>query len=328
MTWVGRAAAVAGATSLALVLTACGGSDDPSGSGSTSITLYTCVSDTTIGPVIKAYEKAHPGDKVKLFRAPTGELNARVAGDVRSGGLRADVVWACDPLTMQDYVDQHLVGGWTPTTSIPSQYRTDDYVGVALLYMVAVSRKGVAPVQAWTDLSGSAYGKGVAVPDPAVAASALGALGYFSANPDYGVMFYADLKKNGGTQVSTPDDVVTGVAEGTYDAGITTANSAYAAKSNGSPIEVTWPSPGAVGIYGPVGLAEHSDHAAVAKRFISYVTSRKGQEVIAKGGSYPTLPDVPGPTKPADAAVVLPNWASLASSQDSLLERYQKIFGG
>ena len=83
-----------------------------------SITLYTCVSDTTIGPVIDTFEHAHPGTKVKLYRAPTGDLNARVAGDVRSGGLRADVIWACDPLTMQDYVNQDLVGGWTPETSI------------------------------------------------------------------------------------------------------------------------------------------------------------------------------------------------------------------
>ena len=102
---------------LLAVSSGCGGSEDSS--DNTSITLYTCVSDTTIGPVIEAFEDANPGTKVELFRAPTGDLNARVAGDVRSGGLKADVVWACDPLTMQDYVDQGLVGGWTPTTSSP-----------------------------------------------------------------------------------------------------------------------------------------------------------------------------------------------------------------
>ena len=189
------------------------------GSGSGSLTLYTCVSDTTIAPVIKAYEKANPGDEVKLFRAPTGELNARVAGDVRSGGLRADVIWACDPLTMQDYVDQDLVGGWTPETPIPSEYRTEDYVGVALLYMVAVTGKGVPPATAWADLTKPAYDGKVALPDPAVAASALGALGYFSTDPSFGIDFYKDLKHNGATQVSTPDEVVTGVAEGTYSRG-------------------------------------------------------------------------------------------------------------
>jgi ABC-type glycerol-3-phosphate transport system substrate-binding protein len=79
----------------------------------TPITLYTCVNDTTIQPVIQKFEAAHAGAKVDLFRAPTGQLKARVASDVRSGGLKADVIWACDPLTMQDYVVRAWLGaGW------------------------------------------------------------------------------------------------------------------------------------------------------------------------------------------------------------------------
>ncbi|MEJ7832915.1 MAG: extracellular solute-binding protein [Nocardioides sp.] len=312
--------------SLAVAPAACGGGDDPS--GSTTITLYTCVSDTTIQPVIETFERDHPGTQVDLFRAPTGELNARIAGDVRSGGLRADVVWGCDPLTMQDYVDQGLVGGWTPTTEIAADYRTDDYVGVAVLYMVAVSGEGVDPPTAWSDLTGPEYADGVAVPDPAVAASALGALGYFADDPDYGTEFYSALRDNGAKQVSTPDDVVTEVAEGNYAAGITTANSAYAAQENGSPIEVTWPDPGAVAVYGPVALAADATDVDAAKAFISYVASEAGQTQMADVGSYPTLVGVPGPTKPADASVVAPDWAELSADKVALLAEYQQIFGG
>lgn len=58
-------------------------------SAAPAITLYTCVSDTTIRPMITEFEATHPGAKVKLYRAPAGELNAKVASDARSGGLRA-----------------------------------------------------------------------------------------------------------------------------------------------------------------------------------------------------------------------------------------------
>lgn len=313
------------ALALAMLAVGCGGSQDSS--DTRSITLYTCVNDTTVGPVIDKFEQANPGTEVKLYRAPTGDLNARVAGDVRSGGLRADVVWACDPLTMQDYADQGLVGGWTPTSSIGSAYRTDDYVGVAILYLVAVSRKDVVAPAAWSDLVGPKYTDGVAVPDPGLAASALGALGYFAENRRYGTDFYEALKKNGTEQVSTPDDVVTGVAEGSYAAGITIANSAYAAKQKGSPIVVTWPAPGAIAVYGPVALVKETSHPGTAKKFVSYVTSRAGQRVLARAGSYPTLAGVPGPTKPDDAAVVSPDWSKLSSDKDNLLAKYQKIFG-
>src|SRR3954452_15623789 len=100
------------------------------------ITVYTCLSDKTIQPVIEAFEKGAAGRTVDLFRAPTGQLNARIAADVRTGGLRADVVWGCDPLTMRDLVDQKLVGGWTPpgADAIPAAYRTKNYVGAHLLY--------------------------------------------------------------------------------------------------------------------------------------------------------------------------------------------------
>lgn len=311
-----------------LALAACGGESN-SAKSSQTVTLYTCVSDTTIQPVIKAFQNSNPDSHVDLFRAPTGQLNARVAADARSGGLRADVIWGCDPLTMQNYVDQGLVGGWTPPAAgtIPSEFRTDDYVGVALLYMVVVHRVGVPAPQRWSDLAGSAYVGGVAVPDPSVAASALGALGYFAADPAYGVDFYGALRENGAVQVSTPDDVTTGVAQGVYKAGITIASSAYAAKSGGSPVDVVWPKPGAVAIYGPVALAKHSADSAAAKDFISFVISTDGQTVIGGSGSYPTLPGVRGPTVPDGAPVVSPNWAAIGKNKDAVLNTYRQFFG-
>jgi iron(III) transport system substrate-binding protein len=304
--------------------------DESSGGQSGSLTLYTCVSDDTIQPVIQGFEDGAAGRKVDLFRAPTGELNARVAADVRSGGLRADVIWGCDPLTVQAWVDQDLVGGWTPpeADAIPAEFRTDDYVGAQLLYMVAVHRTDVPAPDSWSDLAGPAYTGAVAVPNPSVAASALGALGYFAGNPAYGVDFYRDLRANGAVQVGTPDDVTTGVAQGVYAAGMTIASSAYAAKDAGSPVDVVWPEPGAVAIYGPIALSTDSTDSQVAQDFISYVVSEDGQRVLADAGSYPTRPGVTGPPVPDGAPVVSPDWAAIGAQKDAFLGEYQQVFGG
>ncbi len=305
------------------------GCNSGSGEAAESITLYTCVNDETIQAVIAQFESEHPDTEVKLYRATTGDLNARIAGDLRSGGLGADVIWACDPLSMQGYVDQDLVGGWTPegAADIPDQYRTDDYVGVAVLYMVAAYRDAVPAPRSWSDLAEPGYGP-VAVPDPNTAASALGALAYFAQAPGYGLDFYSTLKEHGGEQVSTPDDVTAGVAQGLYRAGITIANSAYLARDSGSPIEVAWPKPGAVAIYGPIALARDSADSTLAKDFISYVVSEPGQQVVADAGSYPTRPGVAGPEIPADAPVVFPDWPQITANKDTLLRNYQQIFGG
>jgi len=322
-----QAATAVTALAIAVSPLACGADE---GGDTDTITLYTCVDDTTAQAVIEEFEATHSGTQVELFRAPTGELNARVAGDVRSGGLRADVVWACDPLTMQGYVDQELVGGWTPeaASDIPEHFRTSDYVGVAVLYMVATYAEGAPEPQTWSDLTGPDYVGALAVPDPSFAASALGALGYFAFADGYGIDFYRQLKGNGAVQVSTPDDVTTGVAQGLYEAGMTIANSAYTALEDGSPIGVTWPEPGAVAIYGPIALTTGAADSTTAQDFISFVVGEEGQTTLAEAGSYPTRPGVPGPTIPADAPVVFPDWPAIAADKDRLLSDYMQIFGG
>jgi len=312
---------------LALSLLSCGGEDEAS---TDSITLYTCISDTTVQPMLEEFEQANPDSEVELFRAPTGELNARVAGDVRSGGLRADVIWGCDPLTVQAYVDQDLVGGWIPdnASAVPEEFRTADYVGAQVLYMVAVHRDGVDAPQTWADLTDPELAGATAVPDPTFAASALGTLGYFADADGYGLDFYADLEGNGAVQVSSPTDVTVGVAQGVYEAGMTIANEAYLAEEDGSPINVTWPEPGGIAIHGPIALARHSADSAVAQDFLTYVVSEQGQQTLADAGSYSTLPGVSGPTIPPDAPIVLPDWPAIAEDTDELLSSYQEIFAG
>ena len=296
------------AASVAVVLavvTGCGGTSNGNGSSAAggeqdrSLTLYTCLNDTSIQPVINAFEKTGNG-QVDLFRAPTGELNARVAADVRSGGLRADVVWGCDPLTMQAFVDQHLVGGWTAARGrrhpggVP--HRRLRRRAPALPGRGAPHR-GAGPGargRTWPIPRTRPWRCPIPRSRPPRSARSAGSPG----SPATGWSSTADLRDAGAVQVKTPDDVTTGVAQGLYDAGMTTANSAYAAKDDGSPVDVAWPEPGAIAIYGPIALCTHSADSAVAKSFISFVVGKEGQTVLGASGSYPTLPGVRGSDHP------------------------------
>jgi iron(III) transport system substrate-binding protein len=311
-----------------MALAGCGG--DAPRSGTSSITLYTCVGDPTAKAVIAAFTKDRPGTRVDLFRAPTGQLNARVAGDTRAGGLEADVLWTCDPLTMHGFAGQGLLRPWSPpnVADIPARYHTADFAAVDLLYLVAVVRNGTPVPRSWHDLTGPAYRGAVALPDPAFAASALGMLGYFASADGYGLDYYRALKANGAVQVKSPDDVLTGVAQGTYRAGFTLANAAYLAKKKGSPIQVVWPLPGAVAIYAPIAVTKKAGDQSLAEQFAAYVASRAGQQLVAKSNVYPMLPGVGGPEVPSGAPVVAPDWAALFGSSAELSAQYRTIFGG
>ncbi len=320
----------------ALMLAACG-SSTPSGgnapgSGTTtdppSLSLYTSVTQDTVDAVVGGYQRAHPGAKVTVFRAPTGQLNARIAADQRSGGLRADVIWGTDPLSMQSYSDQHLLAPWPlpGLTSVPEQYRTPQFWGTRLLYLVIVAHKDLRPQPtSWNDLTSPAYKGKVALPDPAFAGSAFAALGYFSQAPGMGMGYYRALRANGAKQVASIPDVITQVAQGRYKLGITLDSGARTAVKAGSPIVIVWPKPGAIALYSPIAMTAQTARPTgmAAKEFMTYVLSRQGQQHIADTGWQPIIPGVPGPAQPAGATSVSPDWATLFGHQQDLLTQYR-----
>ncbi len=293
------------------------------------MTLYTCASANVEQAVVAAFEKAHTGAKVNVFRAPTGQLNARVAADVRSGGITADVIWACDPLTMHGYDSQGLLRAWTPpnASDIPSAYRTAHFTGVDLLYMVLVVHKGAPAPTSWAELAQPAWQGKVALPSPSFAASALGALGYFAATPGYGMDYYKQLKSQGAVQVNAPADTLTGVEQGTYAAGMTLANAAYTDLKKGSPIEVVWPQPGGVAIYAPIGVTTKKNVSPLAEQFADFAASSAGQKVMAEQGTYVTIDGLGGPPIPSGSPIASPDWPALFGTYKSVLADYVAMFG-
>ncbi len=302
----------------------------PGGSSATeSLRLYTSVTQDTVDAVTEAFGTRHPGVTLEVFRAPTGELNARVAAERREGRIRADVLWLTDPLSMQPYAAADDLRAWSPPAAqaIDSAYRSDDYWGTRLLNMVIVAGEDVDPPPTdWADLADPSYADGVVVPDPGFAGSAFGALGYFALAEDYGTEHLQALSDNGTVQVQSPDEVVTGVAEGRYKAGMTLDYSARQAIERGSPVQMIWPASGAITMYSPIAVLESTEAAEAAESFVNFVLDVEGQEAIAGTGWQPVHPDVEGP--PIGGPQVTPDWDAAFERRDELLEEYRAIFGG
>lgn len=303
-----------------------GPSTTPIASG--TITLYTSVTQNTVDAVVKGFTDAHPGVDIEVFRAPTAEVAARIATDLASGGLKADVLWLTDPLSIAAYADQGLLQTWTPPSAaaIPAAYRTDTFFGTRLLNMVLVHNTSRADGPAdFSDLLAEDFRGSIAIPDPGFAGSAYAALAWFDQADGYGMAFYRALKDHGAAQVKSPDDVTTGVAEGQYQVGMTLDNSARTAIKKGSPIAMLWPSGGAIAIYSPIAAVDASVNRASADSFVDFSLSLPGQALIAGTGWQPVVgpggPPVVGPQ-------VSPDWAAAFGRQKELLASYRAIFGG
>lgn len=317
-----------------LGVTACGSAvQAPSASGGAAqLTLYTSVTQNTVTAVLKGFQKLNPGVKVSVFRATTGQLNARIAADQHSGGLRAGVIWGTDPLSMESYADDGLLAPWPlpALAGVPARDKTKYFWGTRELYLVIVAHKGLSPMpRSWADLTSASYKGKVALPDPAAAGSAFAALGYFDTAPGFGMNFYRTLKANGAVQVSTIPEVVTDVAEGRYQLGITLDSEVRAAVKQGSPVVMDWPADGAISLYSPIAetvTAKGAEDAA-AQALLRYVLSTAGQTAIGQTGWQPVVPGVAGPARPAGASEVHPAWTALFGRQSQILRQYQAIFG-
>ena len=306
---------------MAALIAGCGGGSDG------TLRIYTSVTGDTVDAVVAGFEAAHPGVDVEVFRAPTGELAARIAAEQRQGGLRADILWLSDPLSIQQYEADGLLLAWAPrgVEAIPERFRAPTFWGTRVLTMVVVHGAGIPAPAKWWDLAGEAYTGGVALPDPGFAGSALGALGYFAMDPGYGMDFYRALAANGATQVSSPGDVVAGVAEGRFVAGMTLEATAVTAIEKGSPISIARPHPGAIGISSPVAVVAGSAGEASARDFVEYLLTVEAQEAIAATGWRPVREDVPWDRS---GGIVLPDWAQVYDRRLELLDDYSAVIGG
>jgi iron(III) transport system substrate-binding protein len=298
-------------------------SSGPSG----KVTLYTSYNQPEVDALLAAYRAAQPAVKVEVFRAPTGQLSARIATEERSGGIRGDVLLLSDPLSMQQYAARGLLLRWKPPeeAAVPADARSDTFWGVTTSRVVVVHKPGAGP-SSWKDLAGPRYKGAVALPDPSFAGSAFGALGYFALADGYGLDFYRRLKANGAVQVQAPGDVITGVAEGRFAAGMTLDFLVRAAVKSGSPVQATAPEPGAVRLYAPMAVFKNTDNAAAAESFAGFLLTKPAQQTLAKLDRHPVRDDVPA-LSPAVPEVV-PDWPTVFNRQDELRSGYRAVFGG
>jgi iron(III) transport system substrate-binding protein len=292
-----------------------------------TITLYASVTQDTVDAVRDVVAEQHPDLVVEVFRAPTGELDARIASELRRGDIGADVLWMTDPLSVQRYEADGLLASLDPDAfqDVPEAYRSDTFVGTRLLNLIIVAGDALDFTPAgWNDLADPALAGRVALPDPGFAGSAFAALGYFATADEYGFDFYEALEQNGAVQVSSPVEVLTGVAEGRWDVGITLDKVVRSAVDKGSPIQLVWPEPGAIALYSPAAVVASTDAPEAAAAFLESLVSPEVQAAIAGTGWQPVRPDVEWPH---EGASVTPDWADLFGRQAELLEGYRAIFG-
>ena len=287
--------------SMALVLTACGSSSPKPSASSVTLTLYNGQHQQTTDSLVKGFEAADPGIKVLVRSDDEDTFDAEI---VQEGARSPADVFYTENSPSLEYLQQRGLLAKVDTSTLartPEQYNSPQgkWVGVSarvsvLIYNPNLINKADLPTQV-LQLADAKYKGKLALAagetdfQPIVTA-VLHAYGRAAA-----VEWLDGMKANAGSHVYPDNETIADeVNRGRVAFGVVNQYYWYRMRAEvgasriHSQIAYFAPhNPGYVIDVSGAGILRSSKHKGAAQKFLAYLVSKKGQEVIANSGDGP-----------------------------------------
>ncbi len=300
--------------------------------------LYTSVPLYVIKPIIREFRKRNPDIHLEGFRSGTNKIILRVKSDIQSTGkVQADLIWVADPAYFMDLKGQRLLLKYASqkATGIPAIYKDPDgfftagrILNMGITYNTDLVRAKEAP-RDWEDLLDTKWKGQIGMPDPNYSGSTLDTVEALSSK--YGWGFFRKLRKNGLIIIQGSSGTVRKVAGGDVKVAIALDFITRQFVARQRPLGFNYPKSGAVSIASPLAIIKTTKYPAEAMRFIDFILSNEGQEVVVKIGKlYPVnelfAPPMGAPPFSTIAKKALPiNWNKIKEDRDKIIKRFTDI---
>lgn len=300
----------------------------------TTITVYTSEPEEKVDEINAAFEAANPDVKVEVYRAGTGDLNARIAAEKESGSIEADVLWAADAATFETYKaagDLAELQDVDTSDLIEEALDADNhYVGTRIIPTVIAYNTDVidaadAP-QSWADLVDPKYADQLVMPDPAVSGAAAFNASVWKNDPQLGEDWINALGENTPMIAQSNGPTSQEIAAGGHPVGVVVDYLVRDLADAGSPIAAVYPTEGAPYITEPAGVFAASDKKDAAERYISFLLSAEGQKIAVGQAYLPVREDVGTPegTPPlAEIALMTPDLQVVTDDKEAAVALFQ-----
>ncbi len=236
------------------------------------------------------------GITVDLFQSNSGKVMARYQAE--KSNPQVDVIISASwghAITLAKSGD--LLAYSSPNAAtIPANLKTGSYAaqGAAALAIAYNTKSGLPAPKEWADLAKPAYKDQITMPDPAKSGSALSLVqGLVSQRGDEAWKLLGNLHQNGmivpGANKAALNPVLQGARGVVFGA---VDYIALGLKAKGEYLEVVHPKSGTVLAPRPIMIAKKSKNQDAAKKFVDYVLSKEGQELVAKRLILPARTDI------------------------------------
>jgi len=312
----------------------------PLGAGpapSGTITLYTSESDDDVNLLTQDFMRRHPGMEVKVFRAGSGPVVAKIQAEMQAGKIQADVIWFADIAFFQDLARKDLLAAFAPPAGgrVPRQfhYEGNRFHEVRLIFNVVAYNtarlRGVRP-SSWWDLTRAEYRGRVGMPSPFVSGAAFSHVGTFASMREFGWEFYKKLKENNTVILRSNGDVIQKLASGEIVLAQVVDFFVRALRAQGSPVSHVWPSEGAVLVPTPVAIIKGTPNEEAARTWVNYLYSPEAQRLFVQRSYIPVVPDIPTPPGTPDVSelkVIQTNLPYIERNREVIKKNFGDIFG-
>ncbi|MFV8396145.1 ABC transporter substrate-binding protein [Corynebacterium hindlerae] len=276
--------------------------DDKAKSGEkTKITVYTSEPEAKVDEINKAFQEKNPNIEVEVFRAGTGDLNARIESEKKTGKIGADILWAADAPTFETYAK---AGDLAKLDNLDTKAVIDDakdpnnfYVGTRIIpTVIAYNTKEITEAPgSWKDLTDPKFLDKLVLPDPAVSGAAAFNASAWKNDPALGEEFVKGLGANKPMIAKSNGPASQEIASGSRPVGIVVDYLVRDLAVKGSPVAVSYPKEGAPFITEPAGIFKTSDKQEAATKYLEFLISKEGQELAVKQNYLPVREDAGAP---------------------------------
>lgn len=313
-----------------------GTDDSPEGTAATgasgTIMLYTSVPEPVMNELAAAFEDAHPEIQLDIFRAATGDVQARLAVEQEAGDIGADLIWVAEPSAYEAYKDQDLLAPYAPPDDAPIQESFIDpdgyYVAARVINMIVAWNTNELP-DGLTDWEGLIEHADAAVFPPPSSGSVLAAV--LGIRTDVNDTFFEEFADAGGSQISSNGAARDALISGEFAAAGVLDYMIRGAKAEGAPVEMVFPESGTVLIPSPIAITAASDNPEAAKVFADFLLSVEGQQAVVEiGDFYPVRSDVDAPEgAPSldEIDTIEVDWRELVERTDEINAYWAELFG-
>ncbi|RUR35310.1 ABC transporter substrate-binding protein [Vreelandella populi] len=300
------------------------------------LVLYTSQPNSDAQQTVDAFQAAYPDIEVEWVRDGTTRLMTRLRSELSAGVSNPDVLLIADSMTMESLKQENYLQPYLSPAREAFDAELFDpdgyYYGTKLITTGIVYNTGAEEQpQSWQDLLKPEYEGLVTMPSPLYSGAALIHMAAISENPDLGEGYYYALHDNRTEAQGGNGGVFNAVAAGTKPYGIVVDFLPIREAAKGSPVEFVFPEEGVSAVTEPVAIMAGAKNVDAAQKFVDFVLSEEGQQLVSEQGYLPAHPGVTPPEGfPArDTIELMPvDIAQALEHEAALKQRFSDLFGG